>query len=81
MMYKTMWGGLGPWEGEAVSEADHFDYMSLAGDLVWLCDTQLSIAWRTPGMSRFSNYIGPLHFLAAQHLPRNSTSKAPTTRD
>ena len=70
MPYKTKRDDLGPWEGEAVSEADHFEYMSLIGDLVWLCKTRLDIAWRTSDLSRFSNRPGPPHFAAAQHVLR-----------
>jgi hypothetical protein len=45
MPYKTK-HQLEPWTGDAVSEAEHFDYMSLIGDLVWLCKTRVDIAWR-----------------------------------
>ena len=70
MPYKATRSPLVPWEGEAVDEGRHFEYMSLIGDLVWLCKTRLDIAWRTSDLSRFTNRPGPQHFAAAQHLLR-----------
>jgi hypothetical protein len=68
--YKTTRKHLVPWEGEAVPEVKHFSYMSMVGDLVWLCKTRIDIAWRVSDLSRFSNRPGPEHFDAAQHLLR-----------
>ena len=69
MPYKTK-HQLEPWTGDAVSEAEHFDYMSLVGDLVWLCKTRVDIAWRVSDLSRFTNRPGPDHFAAAMYLLR-----------
>ena len=69
MPYKTK-HQLEPWTGDAVSEAEHFDYMSLVGDLVWLCKTRVDIAWRVSDLSRFTNRPGPDHFAAAMYMLR-----------
>ena len=59
MPYKATRKRLVPWEGEAVSEVDHFTYMSLIGDCVWLCKTRVDVAWRVSDLSRFTNRPGP----------------------
>jgi hypothetical protein len=70
MPYKATRKRLMPWEGEAATEVDHFKYMSLIGDLVWLCKTRVDIAWRVSDLSRFTNRPGPEHFDAADYLLR-----------
>jgi hypothetical protein len=70
MPYKATHNHLVPWDGERVSEKEHFEYMCLIGDLIWLCKTRVDISWRASDLARFTNNPGPLHFDAVDHLLR-----------